>query len=243
MIHAPDHWHRWEIDSDTLMLSHPDWKTGQINVMSIGIAEETLDGIFQINAADWCTPEILRGLINALHDTFTNLDDVLSESTIENGRCVAIAREINYSTSLLLFFRFSEPNSNRKIERNNKVNVSNFESHLRQVGCEYCSAVDKPLYHAKFGSSLILCADCIQTSIIDLRHCTFCGWGDPPDHFKYHTPGGAPVCTYCAEKGVLGLPDEKVDCEQGESNYQSGTLRVEKDGATLYPDRKSEIGK
>ena len=115
-----------------------------------------------------------------------------------------------------------------------------FATELPRVKCEYCDLEDAPLYRTK---DYILCAPCIEANIMDLCHCTFCGWADPPDHFKYHTPGGAPVCTYCAEKGVLGLPDEKVDCEQGESNYQSGTLRVEKDGETLYPDRKSEIGK
>ena len=77
--------------------------------------------------------------------------------------------------------------------------------------------------------------------LIDRGTCTFCGWADPPEMFKYHTPGDAPVCTTCAEKGILMLPDSEVTYEQGEGNYQSGTLRLKDSaGQILFPNKKWE---
>ena len=104
-----------------------------------------------------------------------------------------------------------------------------------RVTCDYCFSPELPLYHAGSDKSLILCQECLLKNVINMRECTFCGWVDPPDMFQYHTPSNVPICTACAEKGILRLAEKDRCFQQGESNYKSGTLRVIKKGETLFP--------
>ena len=77
-----------------------------------------------------------------------------------------------------------------------------------------------------------------NTITIDAERCTFCGWAEPAEYFRFHTPGVAPVCTSCAEGGL------KMDLEgydegygsQGDGNYRSGTPRLiaKKTGETPF---------
>ena len=122
------------------------------------------------------------------------------------------------------------------------MSFNGLDSVIKTVSCQDCEERDAPLY--QYGlHHRILCASCLSVSIIDRGCCTFCGWADPPEMFKYHTPGDAPVCTACAEKGILMLPESEVNFEQGEGNYQSGVLRLKgSEGQILFPS-KTEEGK
>lgn len=117
---------------------------------------------------------------------------------------------------------------------------------MREIRCEYCEAryTDAPvvLYtiNTHDGTTMILCEGCVDLCIHRPTQCTFCGWADPISHFVYHTPGGAPVCTACAEEGILNLPEEERLYEQGEGNYQSGTPRVVRDSKVLFPKTEEE---
>lgn len=72
--------------------------------------------------------------------------------------------------------------------------------------------------------------------------CTFCGWGDAPEVFDFHTPGGAPVCNACAI-GLLGMTQHQLteivefQTWQGDSNYKSGIVRLKtNDGRTIHSE-------
>ena len=76
------------------------------------------------------------------------------------------------------------------------------------------------------------------TEPINSESCSFCGWVDPPDHFGFHTSGGAPACHSCAATVlniIIDTSPVKEVYAQGEGNYSSGTLRLlDNDGKELW---------
>ena len=130
--------------------------------------------------------------------------------------------------------KLAEDSLEEEVNRLDAEGIYNCEFHddivcISVTGCPVCINPQQ--------MSAILKSLELETTEISMGECTFCGWIDPPGHFDFHTPGGAPVCHSCAVEGILQIGkafDVLPSYSQGEGNYQSGRLRVEYKGEVLY---------